>query len=285
VKRVNAGWVSRLGRAVAPGLWFAPAAVVVLIAVAGPLLAPHQPGTSIGAPLAGPADPLAAGAPWGTDLLGRDVFSQVLHGGRPVVLLPVLAAVLATAGGTAAGLLLGWFGGIAVRGVTRALELLLVLPPVVVLLTMLHATGGGPVALTLLVVLLGVPFTARVVAAATAPLRRAGYVEAALALGDTVPTVLRREVLPVLLPTVLTDLGLRVVSAVYLVSAAGVLGFGSSPPATDWATQLQQNLEGAGLNPLATVVPTVLIAGFCISVSLGLDRVAGRYQLRPGGHG
>jgi peptide/nickel transport system permease protein len=257
--------------------WFSPAAVITVLAVVGPFLAPHPAGVSSAAPFAAPGDPLAPQAPWGTDALGRDVLSQVLHGGRSLVLLPVGAALAATTLGTAAGLWLGWHGGIAVRGALRALDLLLALPPVLVLLTVLHTTGWGTLQLVTLAVLVGVPFTTRVVSAATAPLRRAGYVEAALALGDPVPTVLRREVLPVLLPTVLTDLGLRIVSAVYLVAAASVLGFGNPPPATDWATQLQQNLEGAELNPWATVVPAVLIAGFCVSVNLGLDRLAASY--------
>lgn len=258
-------------------LWLTPALGVTVLALVGPFVAGHPAGSSVGAPFASPGDPLAAGAALGTDALGRDVLSQVLHGGRAIVLLPVAAALVATAVGTAGGLLLGWYGGAAVRGVTRALELLLALPPVVVLLTVLHIAGRGLAAMTAIVVLVGVPFTTRVVAAATAPLRHAGYVEAALALGDPAPVVLSREVLPVVLPTVLTDAGLRVVSAVYLVSAAGVLGFGSAPPATDWATQLQQNLEGAGLNPWPTVVPALLIATFAISVNLGLDRLAGRF--------
>ncbi len=263
--------VPRRGRVL---LWLAPAGAVLLLAVVGPLLPTARQSGAV--PFAAPGDPGAGGAVLGTDVLGRDVLAQVLDGGRAVVVLPLLAALLACALGTAAGLLLGWFDGRGSRATTRGLELLLGLPPVLVLLTVLYGLGTGPWQMLALVIATALPFTARLVAAAVRPLRQAGFVEAALAMGDPPRVVLRREVLPLVVPTLAADLGLRVAGSVYLVAAAAVLGFGSAPPATDWATQIQQNLEGAMLNPWATVVPVALIAVFAISVNLGLDALSHR---------
>lgn len=263
-------------------LWLSPALAIVIVAIVGPIVAPNPVGQSVAAPFAPPGSPLAQGTLLGTDKLGRDVLSQVLHGGRTMVLFPVAAALLATLVGAALGLLLGWFDNVVSRAATRLSELLLAVPPVIILLTVLHSAGRGPLPLALMIVVMGAPFTTRVVATAARPLRSAGYVEAALAMGDPVRRVLAREVLPVLGPVVLTDLGLRIVASVYVIAAASVLGFGAPPPATDWATQMQQNLDGAGLNPWGSLLPALLVAVFAICANLGLDRLAMRFGAGTG---
>jgi peptide/nickel transport system ATP-binding protein len=124
-------------------------------------------------------------------------------------------------------------------------------------------------------VLLGVPMSARVIHATARPLRRAGFVEAAVAHGES-PV---RELLPAVAGTVLADLGLRIVTALQLAVAVTVLGFGPPPPAADWAAMLRENLPGVDLNPWSVLAPAGALAVLAVAVTLTLD-LAGRTPAR-----
>lgn len=131
--------------------------------------------------VAAPWSPPRPGLPWGADALGRDVLARVLAGGTGPVTTALVAALLATAIGTAGGLWVGWTGGRRARVVT-ALSDVLVAVPLLLLVLVAAVTVPGPAAVVLGTVVGGAPLTVRVVADATARARTAGHVEAALAL-------------------------------------------------------------------------------------------------------
>ncbi|WP_449061204.1 ABC transporter permease [Planomonospora algeriensis] len=248
----------------------APAvAVLVLIAVAlfGPLLAPHPVTSPVGVPYAPPGD----GTLLGTDHLGRDVLSRVLAGGLPVLATSMTAAVLGSVIGVTAGLgaaLLGsrhaWREGL----VLRPLDAVAALPPILVLLLVLAALPGRAGAVVA-VVLSGAPLSARLIHATAAPLVNRAHVEAAIARGERAGWLLGRELLPLVAGPAAADLGLRFVTAVYLVTAAGFLGLG--PGRSDWGLLIAEALPGAALQPAALVVPVLLVALLGVSVNLLAD--------------
>lgn len=246
-----------------------PGLLVVAIALAGPLLAPHDPARTLGRPLLGPAPGLLLG----TDHLGRDVWSRLLHGGATVVLLPVLATAVAAVLGAALGLLAGYRGGAVAAVIGKVTEFVLVLPAVLVLLVLVSGWGSAPWVLGLVVVLFGVPASIRYTRAVTLTAVRSGYVEAAVALGESGTSVLRRELLPVVTGPVLADAGLRLVGAIYLVATAGFLGVGGGGPG--WAAMIAENIGAAALNPWSVLAPALCIAALAISVNLAADRFAG----------
>lgn len=240
------------------------AALPLLLALAGPLLAPHSLDTPVTAPFAAPGD----GALLGGDQLGRDVLSRVLHGGTLLILGALLVAVVIT--GVAA-----LVGCVAVlrpalgRAVERGADVAILLPPVLgIMLIALAWPGGGRWAVIAAAITLGVPYAVRIVAAAAAPLATAGYVEAALARGESTSYVALREILPNLRATVLTLFGLRFVEAVYVISMAGFLQIGPQPPASDWSLMVRENASGILLNPWAVVAPSIAIALLAITVNL-----------------
>lgn len=228
---------------------------VVTFALGGELLTTRDPLRTVAAPWADPAP----GIPLGADGLGRDVFARVLAGGRDLSLISLLAAATASGLGVAGGLWAGWHQGRSARVLLAGADLLLALPLLLLVLVAVVALPG-PVAIVLGTVLGGAPLTLRVVADATAGTRHAGYLEAALARGESGPSVLLREVLPVHAGLLGADLGVRVVLAVQLTAALGVLGFGPSPPAADWGVMLRENLAGVVLNPAAMLAPAVALA-------------------------
>ncbi|WP_018546192.1 ABC transporter permease [Streptomyces sp. LaPpAH-108] len=242
----------------------AVAVLPLLLSLAGPLIAPHSVDTPVTAPFATPGD----GAALGGDQLGRDVLSRVLHGGTPLILGALLVAVVTTVAAVLIGCLAVLRPGLG-HAVERSADVAILLPPLLgIMLIALAWPGGGRWAVIAAAVLLGVPYAVRVVAAAASPLATAGYVEAALARGESTPYIALREILPNLRATVLTLFGLRFVEAVYVISMAGFLQIGPQPPASDWSLMVRENASGILLNPWAVIAPSLAIALVAITVNL-----------------
>ena len=252
-----------------PTTW---AAALVLVSVAvlallGPLLAPNGVAETLGRPY----DPDAVG--WlGTEALGRDVWSRVLHGGIRLLIAPVLITAISTMTGAIVGLMMA--ASSTAGTVLRALDILVLLPPLVVLLVLLYRFGGSLLVIGIGVTVVSVPYVARYMRAAATPVLDSGWVLQARLFGDSRATILRRDVLPNLAGPILADAAVRVAGTFYVVAAVGFLGFGATAPATDWASMINENLPGIRLNPRAVIAPAVTIA--CITVPLNLlgDRIA-----------
>ncbi|MGH8908723.1 MAG: ABC transporter permease [Egibacteraceae bacterium] len=203
------------------------ATVTVLgVALLGPVVAPYGLATPIGAPFAPPGD----GSPLGTDFLGRDVLSRLLWGGRSIVLIAVAAMVLAYASGMALGLIAGLSRSGRDGLLLRPVDLLLALPPFLVLAVLATGGGRGVTVLILAGAFANLPFITRYTRAATLDVSVKGYVEAAVMRGEGKVWVAAREVLPNIAATLLADAGVRFIGAVYLVASANFLGLGLQPP-------------------------------------------------------
>ncbi|MFE7299200.1 MULTISPECIES: ABC transporter permease [unclassified Streptomyces] len=246
-----------------------PLLAVVVLAVAGPWLAPLDPGRIVAAPY----ETHGAGL-LGTDGAGRDVWARFLAGGRPLVLIPLLATAVTTVLGTAIGVLAAYAGRRPAALVARLDTLLLALPPVLVLLVLLYGWGYHTGTLVTAVAVTGVPFVSRVARAATAQVLHAGYVDQAVALGDGPVAVMAREIVPNIVRPVLADAGTRLAVAVALTASAGFLGFGPDSP--DWGAMISQNMEGVTLAPWGVAAPAAGLAVLTVSVNLGLDRLTAR---------
>ena len=239
---------------------------VLILALFGPMIAPHDRGEVVSLPF--DAD---AGL-FGSDHLGRDVLSRILHGGRPIVIIPLVATSLAT--------LLGGVLGVAAAAlrrddlIMRVMDVFAVIPSILVALVLFHRFGAQHWVLALAVVIVSIPFTTRYARAAAFPITHSGYVEQARMIGESAAMILVRDVLPNLARPLLADAGLRFIGAIYLVAAAGFLGFGPPPPSTDWGSMIAKNIGGAGLNPWATIAPSLMVLILTIPVNLLADRFA-----------
>ncbi|MFD5562515.1 ABC transporter permease subunit [Kitasatospora griseola] len=248
----------------------APALVLVALALAGPLLAPHPIDTPVTFPYAGAGD----GAPLGGDQLGRDVLSRLLTGGAPLIATALAIALAVTAAATAVGIVAVLRPALG-RWIERAADLTILLPPVLaVMLVALAWPGGGRLAVAVAATLLGIPYAVRIVAAAAAPVAATGFVEAAAAGGETLWHLTFHQVLPNLRATLLALFGLRFVEGVYLVSVAAFLQLGPRPPEADWALMIRENAAGITLNPWAVGAPCLAIGLLAIGVNLAAEALA-----------
>lgn len=245
-------------------------AAVVAVALLGPLFAPYAPDEPVGVPFSGPAE----GMPFGTDFLGRDVFSRTLWGGRSVLALAGLATLLAYAGGIAIGLVAGYSRSLLDPVLMRAADVMLSFPALLFLLVLVTGAGTSKAVLVFGVALVQMPLIARIVRAATLEQSVRGFVEAAVARGERTPAILRREILPNIAGPIAADIGLRFTYAIILVASVNFLGLGLQPPAADWALIISENRSGLTLNPYVILVPAALISLLTISVNLVGDAIA-----------
>jgi peptide/nickel transport system permease protein len=221
-------------------------------------------------PLTGPDD----GQPLGTDFLGRDVLSRVLWGGRSVLVLAGAATLLAYLVGGTLGLVAGYDRRLLDGVLMRAVDVLLSVPPLIFQLVLATGAGTSAVVLVLGVALVQAPLVARVVRTATLEQSVRGFVEAAVARGESTAAVIRREILPNIAGPIAADAGLRFTYSILLVASVNFLGLGLQPPAADWALIVSENRSGLDLNPYVVLVPALLVALLTIGLNLVGDAVA-----------
>jgi peptide/nickel transport system permease protein len=254
-------------------------AAVLIVALLGPFVAPHEISETVG----GPGQPPSSDAPLGTDFLGRDVLSRVLHGGASVLVLGGAATALAYAVGAAVGLIAGYSRSLVDPILMRTMDVLLAFPALLILLVLATGLGAEVWVLVIGVALVQIPAIARVIRTATLEASARGYVDAALVRGERTTAILRREILPNVAPVLLADFGIRFGYSIVLVASMNFLGLGLSPPAADWGLMISENRNFISLNQWAVLAPAIMLALLTISVNITADayvRSSGRSAVR-----
>jgi peptide/nickel transport system permease protein len=240
------------------GMAGAVVVVVMLAAAAGaPVWATQDPlGIQMSAALQPPT-----GQHWfGTDQLGRDVWSRVLYGARLSLLVGLASMALAIATGVPLGAAAGYAGGAADALVMRCMDAILAFPALLLAIGLVAAWGPGTVSGIIAIGVVYVPVFARVTRGAVLARRHEEYVEAARALGETDLAVLRRHVLPNCVAPVLVQATLGFASAIVIDAGLSFLGAGTPPPAPDWGTMLNEARAFMVAAPSVAIFPGVAIS-------------------------
>ncbi len=209
-----------------------------LCALFGPLLEPHSPYAD---DLLNTLAPPSAAHWFGTDQLGRDVFSRIIAGARPIFSVAPLATLLATLLGTFIGLITGYFGGWVDAVLSRLIEVVLALPLIVVALLVLVALGPSSLNVTIVIALVFAPIIARTVRAAAITECKLDYVPAAQLRHERPHYIMFAEILPNILPPLLVEVTIRFGYAIFTVASLSFLGFGIQPPSPDWGLSIAEN--------------------------------------------
>ncbi len=240
---------------------------------------------SLAAPWLTPASPiqsdfLAVMAPpgpghWlGTDQLGRDVLSRVLHGGRSVLAVAPAATALGVGLGTALGLVTGYFGGWVDEAVMRVLDAVMALPIVVLATVALTLLGPSTLNVILVIGAVFAPLVARTMRAAAAVEARKDYVQAAVLRGEGRLWIFAAEILPNVTGPLLVEATTRLGYAVFASATLGFLGFGVPPPTPDWGLMVSENQAILTIAPWAVVSPALAIAFVVVGFGLVADGLA-----------
>jgi peptide/nickel transport system permease protein len=230
--------------------------VLALSAALAPWLSPYDPGRqSLIEKRAKPGGKYLLGA----DEFGRDILSRVIYGSRVALLVGVLSVVIALAGGLLLGILAGWAGGWLDAVMMRGIEILLAFPYLLLALAIVAALGPGALNTTIAVGIWGVPTVTRIVRGSVLALRETEYVGAARALGAPVPALLRRHVLPNIVPGLIVYGTLFMANAILLEAALSFLGLGVQPPTASWGLMVSTGRDVLLVAPHVATVPGLAI--------------------------
>ena len=214
-------------------------AIIVLACVLAPLLAPYDPAAQSSDRFAGPS----AAHLFGTDELGRDLFSRVLYGGQLTVFIAggatLVAMVLGIAWGMAAAFGRGWVDEILMR----LADTVMAIPQILFALVFISAFGADPVKLAVIIGVLLTPTTARLVRSSVLSELQEDYFTAAVAFGSTRRRLLFAEVLPNAKGPIIVQAAINAANAILLEASMSFVGLGIAPPEATWGTLVQQGYQ------------------------------------------
>jgi peptide/nickel transport system permease protein len=216
---------------------------------------------------------------FGTDRIGRDVFSRVLAGSRDILLVAPAATLLGTILGTALGLLTGYLRGLVDDVLSRLIDAVLALPLIIIAVTAIAALGSRSA--TTVAIVIGVvfaPIISRTVRAAVLAERDLDYVRAARLRGERAPYVMFVEILPNVMPVILVEATVRLGYAIFAVASLTFIGFGIQLPSPDWAVQISDNYQFIDPNWWTVLFPAAAIASLVIAVNLVSEGIQQAYE-------
>jgi len=240
----------------------------LLMAMIGPFIAPYGANEQI--PSDARQSPSAAHL-FGTDNLGRDVFSRVLLGAREVLILAGLGTLSAVLAGTVIGLFSAFQGGWLDEVVMRFFDGLLALPALLFALLLLGILGPSIWSVLVVIFIVYTPIVARVVRSVVLSVKSKGYVEAARLRGESRRWILFKEIQPSVQPVLAVETALRFSYAIFLVASLGFLGVGVQPPSPNWGLMVKEARETVSQVPWALYFPAGAISILVIGVNLMAD--------------
>jgi len=220
--------------------------LVLLVALFAPLLAPHAPDLTNNAVFLKPPAWQQGGSwayPLGTDAIGRDILSRLIHGARLSLVIGIAVVAVSVLAGTVLGLTAGYFRGIYEIGVMRLMDIILTLPSLLLAIVIVAILGPGMMNAMLAVSIVVLPHYVRITRAAVISEVSKDYVTAARMNGAGNLRLMFNEVLPNCTAPLIVQASLGISTAILDAAALGFLGLGAQPPSPEWGTMLADARE------------------------------------------
>ncbi len=252
--------------------------LLVLVALLAPWIAPHDPNqVDVLNAYKGPSTTNLLG----TDSLGRDMLSRLMHGARLSLAGPALIVVLTAVFGTALALIAAWMGGWTDRIISRVFDLIFAFPGLILAVLAVALFGSGLAAPVIALAIASLPYHGRVVRSVALRERALPYISACYVGGLPTRTILLRHLLPNLLPFIVVQSTLGFGYSLINLTAISYLGLGVAPPAAEWGLMVANGqssiLTG---HPQEALLPGALIVITVVAFNLLGDRLATRFSVR-----
>jgi ABC-type dipeptide/oligopeptide/nickel transport system permease subunit len=227
------------------------------LAIFAPQIAPHDPYKFS---LRNKLLPPSSLYPLGTDELGRDILSRIIHGTRVSLMMAVISVAIGFALGTPIGAISGFYGGLFDILVQRLVDILMAFPGILLAIVVVAILGPGLWNAMLAVGITFIPTYVRIVRGAVLELRDKEFVEAAKALGATGTRIIWRHIFPNCVAPIIVLSTLQMASAILWASGLGYLGLGAQPPTPEWGTMLGRSQTYVRVAPHVAIFPGLAIA-------------------------
>ncbi len=268
--------LSRVARSRAASVGLGIIVFWALIAILAPWISPYVP-TAID--FAAAMDPSPSAGHWlGSDTTGRDMASRLIWGARTTFVVVPAAVGTAFLVGGVAGLCAGWYGGWIDSTLSRAGDIMLAFPALLLYIVLITSFGASLLNIVIAVTLAYAPGMARLMRGQVLSLKPSGYVQAARAGGEPSLYIMFVEILPNVGAPLVVDLCLRSGYTVILVGTLGFLGLGLPPPTPDWGGMVVEGVTFLGVYPHMALLPAAAVTSVVVACNLLAD---GLREARP----
>jgi peptide/nickel transport system permease protein len=261
---MNEGWASRVRLSPLAWLGLLILAVLVVVALLAPYLAPYDPtAVRLAEGLSGPS----IAHPLGQDKLGRDILSRIIYGARISLYVGLVTVLLSALVGTVVGAVAGYLGGLVDELVMRLIDILLAFPGILLAIALMAVLGPSLNNVVLALTLVGWVTYARLVRGQVLSLREHEFVLAARALGAGGRRIVLRHLVPNVLGPVVVQATFGIAGAIVAEASLSFLGLGAQPPTPSWGAMLNDGRAFLLIAPHLTTFPGLAI----MVVVLGLN--------------
>ena len=238
---------------------------IVILAIGAPIIAPKHYAE---VDLKNRLQPPSLQHLFGTDELGRDVFSRVVYGARIALWVGILVVTIEAAIGVTLGILAGYYGGKIDKVISAITDMVWAFPPLVLALGVVTLIGPGLVNVVTAVAIVSWPTFTRIVRAKVQSLVNREFVLAARAIGESDLSIMLRYILPNVVPTIIVIATLSIPSAILSTTALSFLGFGAQPPTPDWGAMVSDGMSQLTKAPWISSFPGIFIVITCLGFNL-----------------
>ncbi|WP_137387662.1 ABC transporter permease [Rhodoligotrophos defluvii] len=239
----------------------------VLVAIFAPVLTPYGESEVVGLQF----EPWGEQFLLGTDNLGRDMFTRLIYGARNTIGIAFVTTILAFLIGGAAGLLAAAIGGWTDQILSRMVDIVMAIPQLIFALLLLTIFGTSIPVLVMVIAVLDATRVYRLTRAVGMNVAVMDFVEAARLRGERLGWIMRREILPNIMPPLTAEFGLRFCFVFLMISALSFLGLGIQPPTADWGSMVRDNATLITYGDITPLLPAGAIAVLTIAVNFVVD--------------